>query len=84
MNPKLTQGEVIDQILDNLKELVPGLDPTQIQADEALLPQLDLPHDEFQKLQGMIYDDYGIHLRAEKFSASITLMEIVQAVLSHS
>ncbi|MDX1387042.1 MAG: hypothetical protein R3257_05585 [bacterium] len=82
MKPELSQGEVLGKVLELLRELAPGLQPTKIDPEKALLPQLDLPQDEFQKLQGMIYDAYGAHLPAEKFSPSSTLMEITQAIVS--
>jgi hypothetical protein len=83
MKAELSEGEVMDHVLELLKELAPDLHPTKIDPEKALLPQLDLPQDEFQKLQGMIYDHYGTHLPAAKFSPSSTLMEIIRAIISH-
>jgi len=80
MKANLQAAEITDQILKLLKELVPDLDPLKIKAEDPLLPQLDLPQDEFQKLQGMIYDMYGAHLPLKYFTPSFTLMEIVHAV----
>lgn len=83
MKAELSEGEVMESVLGLLKELAPDLRPTKIDPEKALLPQLDLPQDEFQKLQGMIYDNYGAHLPAVKFSPSSTLMEITRAIMSH-
>lgn len=83
MKAELSEGEVMESVLGLLKELAPDLRPTKIDPEKALLPQLDLPQDEFQKLQGMIYDNYGAHLPAAKFSDSSTLMEITRAIMSH-
>ncbi|MDX1387420.1 MAG: hypothetical protein R3257_07510 [bacterium] len=76
----LSQGEAADQILELVKELVPGLDPLKIQAEAPLQPQLGVSLWEFKKLGGMLYDLTGTHLPPEMLSGSSSLMDLIDAI----
>lgn len=81
---EISQGELTDQILSLLKELDPGLNAMKIQAESPLQTQVGLSTMEFKKLNGMIFDLYGIHLPPEAISPSSSLMDLVDAVRNSS
>ena len=80
MNPRLSQGEVAEQILNLLKELVPGLESMKIKSDTPLQSQVGISPYEFKKMGGKIFDLFGVHLPPEKISPSSSLMDLVDAV----
>lgn len=77
---EISEGELADQILNLLKELDPALNAMKIRAETPLQSQVGLSPFEFKKLNGMIFDLFGVHLPPEATSPSSSLMDLVHAI----